>query len=111
MAALSRYPWPGNIRELENVIERAVILSQGRELQVALPELNTPGKPEHQPVTTLDAGERALILRALQAANWVIGGPNGAAAKLGLKRTSLQYKMGRLGIIRAQSHECQPSCT
>src|SRR5881296_1615330 len=86
MAALSRYHWPGNVRELENLIGRAVILSPGVELHVPLAELKAPAREGAQPVTTLEAAERDHIVRALQVANWVIGGPTGAAAKLGMKR-------------------------
>jgi formate hydrogenlyase transcriptional activator len=100
MTALSRYHWPGNIRELENLIERAVILSQGAELHVPLTELKSSARLGAQPVATLEAAEREHILRALQEANWVIGGPSGAAAKLGMKRTTLQSRMQKLGIAR-----------
>jgi DNA-binding NtrC family response regulator len=98
--ALSEYRWPGNVRELENLIERAVILSQGTELHVPVPELKSEAREETQPVTTLEAAERDHILRALQAAEWVIGGPTGAAARLGMKRTTLQSKIQKLGISR-----------
>ncbi|TLY18284.1 MAG: GAF domain-containing protein [Nitrospirae bacterium] len=100
MAALSRYHWPGNVRELENLIERAVILSPGVELHVPLAELKAEPKERAQLVTTLEAAERDHIMRALQVARWVIGGPSGAAAKLGMKRTTLQSKMQKLGISR-----------
>ncbi|HEV8621032.1 MAG TPA: sigma 54-interacting transcriptional regulator, partial [Nitrospiraceae bacterium] len=100
MAALSRYHWPGNVRELENLIERAVILSPGVELHVPLAELKAAAREGAQPVTTLEAAEREHVLRALQAANWVIGGPSGAAAHLGMKRTTLQSKIQKLGISR-----------
>ncbi|MGH7206279.1 MAG: sigma 54-interacting transcriptional regulator [Nitrospiraceae bacterium] len=100
MTALSRYHWPGNVRELENLIERAVILSQGTELHVPLAELKAAASDGAQPVTTLEAAEREHILRALQAAKWIIGGPSGAAAKLGMKRTTLQSKMQKLSISR-----------
>jgi formate hydrogenlyase transcriptional activator len=100
MTTLSRYHWPGNIRELENLIERAVILSQGAELYVPLAELKTVTNAEAQPITSLEAAERDHIMRALQAAKWIIGGPAGAAAKLGMKRTTLQSKMQKLDISR-----------
>ena len=100
MTTLSRYHWPGNIRELENLIERAVILSQGTELYVPLAELKTVTNAEAQPITSLEAAERDHIMRALQAAKWIIGGPVGAAAKLGMKRTTLQSKMQKLDISR-----------
>ena len=102
MTVLSRYHWAGNVRELENLIERAVILSQGSDLHVPLAELKSAAMTGAQAVTTLEAAERDHILRALQAANWVIGGPSGAAAKLGTKRTTLQSKMQKLGISRPQ---------
>ncbi len=105
MTALSQYHWPGNIRELENFIERAVILSRGSNLEVPLGELrdraaDTPA-PSSPPLATLEDAEREHIRRALQDANWLIGGPSGAAARLGMKRTTLQSKMARLGIERA----------
>jgi formate hydrogenlyase transcriptional activator len=100
MTTLSRYHWPGNVRELENLIERAAILSPGVELHVPLAELKTTASEVDQPVTTLEAAEREHILRALQAAKWVISSPSGAAAKLGMKRTTLQSKMQKLGISR-----------
>jgi formate hydrogenlyase transcriptional activator len=100
MTALSRYHWPGNVRELENLIERAVILSQGTELHVPLPELKAAAIEGTSSVTTLEAAEREHIVRALQAAKWVIGGPSGAAVRLGMKRTTLQSRMQKLGISR-----------
>lgn len=100
LTTLSRYHWPGNVRELENLMERAVILSQGTELHVPLAELKATARGGAQPVTTLEAAEREHILRALQEANWVIGGPSGAAARLGMKRTTLQSKMQKLDIAR-----------
>ncbi len=101
MAALSKYHWPGNIRELENLIERSVILSQGPDLHVPLAELKAPAvAAAANAVTTLEAAEREHILRALQEANWVIGGTSGAADRLGMKRTTLQSKIKKLGISR-----------
>ena len=99
MAALSRYTWPGNVRELENAIERAAILTNGPVLRVPASEFRarviaSPGDE------TLEVTEREAILRALHATNWVLGGPNGAAARLGLKRTTLQARMRKLGIRR-----------
>ena len=100
ITALSRYDWPGNIRELENLIERAVILTQGTVLYVPLTELKPrPGDGIPLP-ETLEETERQHILRILKATRWVIGGPTGAAAHLGMKRTTLQSKMRRLGIVR-----------
>jgi formate hydrogenlyase transcriptional activator len=100
MAALSAYHWPGNIRELENLIERAVILSQGTDLHVPLTELTVAEPTDVQSVTSLEDAEREHIRHALEAAKWVIGGPAGAAARLGMKRTTLQSKMQKLGISR-----------
>jgi formate hydrogenlyase transcriptional activator len=104
MAALSQYHWPGNIRELENVIERAVILSSGSNLDVPLVGLRPPVKNESadapRPLTTLEEAEREHIRQALEQANWLVGGPSGAAARLGIKRTTLQSKIARLGIER-----------
>jgi formate hydrogenlyase transcriptional activator len=100
MEALCRYRWPGNVRELENLIERAVILSQGAELHVPLGELKIAARESPSPVTTLHAAERDHILRALEKTDWVIAGPSGAAALLGMKRSTLQSKMIKLGISR-----------
>ena len=99
MTALCRYHWPGNIRELENLIERSVILSQGRSLEVPLGELKPAGAKTAVGPTFEDI-QRQHILHALDECNWVIAGRTGAAAKLGMKRTSLQYKMQKLGISR-----------
>jgi len=96
---LCRWPWPGNIRELQNVIERAVILSRGPVLTVSRAEFETTVPTTSAPITLEDA-EREHILRALADTNWVIGGPGGAAARLGLKRTSLVSTMRRLHIAR-----------
>lgn len=103
MATLSKYSWPGNIRELENLIERSVILSVGPDLHVPLRELQMPLTAISNGVATLETAEREHILRALQEANWVIGGPSGAAARLGMKRTTLQSKMRKLNIARHAS--------
>lgn len=100
---LIHHPWPGNIRELQNFVERSVILSSGRTLQAPLSELNRAvihGKP---PLTTLDEAQRAHILEALRRCNWHVGGPRGAAVRLGLKRTTLAYKMKKLGILANSS--------
>jgi formate hydrogenlyase transcriptional activator len=96
---LARYAWPGNIRELENLIERAVILSPGPLLRVPLGELKLSPEPIGDNLT-LRAAEREHILKALEATNWVLAGPRGAAARLGMKRTTLQSKMVRLGVSR-----------
>ncbi|MCA1851172.1 MAG: sigma 54-interacting transcriptional regulator, partial [Beggiatoa sp.] len=100
LTALCRYPWPGNIRELENLIERSVILSQGPELRVPLGELKAQAMAPADGTVTLEAAEREHILRALREANGVIGGAAGAAARLGIKRTTLQSRMNKLGISR-----------
>jgi formate hydrogenlyase transcriptional activator len=100
--ALVRYPWPGNIRELQNFIERAVILSPQSVLRAPVSELE-PFQPDKQstvPLNGLAEVERDHILRALEASNWVIGGQSGAAARLGMKRTSLVYRMKKLRINR-----------
>ncbi len=104
MAALTQYHWPGNIRELENVIERAVILSRGSVLEIPLHEMKRGDKAtdKNGPSTsqTLAANEREHILRVLEETGWVISGPNGAATRLGVKRTTLQARMQKLGITR-----------
>ncbi len=102
MLALCSYDWPGNIRELQNLIERAVILSEDSVLPNPLPTHGTLRIDDAQlPQTDLiKVSERALILRTLEAAGWVVGGSNGAAARLGVKRTTLIYKMQRYGISR-----------
>jgi len=100
--ALVSYHWPGNIRELQNLIERSVILTSGDMLRLPLQELeaNEPVKPDQAgvPIGTMEEVERETILRALREARGMIGGANGAAAKLGLKRTTLLYRMEKLGI-------------
>ena len=100
MSALSSYDWPGNIRELQNLIERAVILSADGVLPNPLLDLRSTAHQRLPAPATLIDSERALILRTLEAAGWVIGGRDGAAARLGLKRTTLIYKMQRHGISR-----------
>src|SRR5713101_5075784 len=97
MAAIMRYDWPGNIRELQNFIERSVILTNGRELQAPIEEL-TNQETHDGVVRTLNDAHRALIIKTLRQTNWVVGGPEGAAAKLGIKRTTIITKMRRLGI-------------
>jgi formate hydrogenlyase transcriptional activator len=105
MEALSKNHWPGNVRELENFIERAVILSPGAELQPPLAELAQRKKlssaiSANGSNGTLRDAEREHIVRALKDTNWVIGGPAGAAARLGMKRTTLQTRIKKLGIKR-----------
>lgn len=97
---LSHYDWPGNIRELENLVERSVILTQGPDLQVPISELQSESRLALTAAATLEEAEREQILRALHETKWVIGGPGGAAARLGLKRTTLQSKMQKHGITR-----------
>ncbi|MGD1074134.1 MAG: sigma 54-interacting transcriptional regulator [Bryobacteraceae bacterium] len=112
MEALVRYHWPGNIRELQNVLERAVILSTGSVLRVATDDLRIAnhGRAEvREPASgtgmqsVLDDTERQQILAALERSNWVVAGPNGAAARLGMKRSTLQSHMRRVGISTSRS--------
>ena len=108
MNALVAYHWPGNIRELQNLIERAVILSAGAVLKVPLNDLES--QPQSAPaltgkIETLEQVERRHILDTLQATDWVVGGPKGAAVMLGLKRSTLQVRMEKLGIRRARAAE------
>jgi hypothetical protein len=103
MNSMASYSWPGNIRELQNVIERAVILSKGSELKISLtglaakpPSTNRYANGE----ATLEEVERKHILSVLEQTNWVFAGPKGAAAQLGMKRPTLQFRMRKLGITR-----------
>jgi len=117
MDALANYSWPGNVRELENLLERAVLLSPGKELRVPVSELksassiSTPGTESSftslisstsstSSISTLEEAERQHILRALRQTEWRIAGPKGAAVLLGMKRTTLQARMRKLGIRR-----------
>jgi formate hydrogenlyase transcriptional activator len=99
LAALCRYAWPGNVRELSNIIERCVILTHGTTLRVPADALKSRGAAASLD-NSLDAAQRRHILQVLEECNWVIAGPSGAAARLGMKRTSLQYRLQRLGIVR-----------
>jgi len=105
MEALVQYPWPGNIRELQNVVERAVILSPGSSLLVPLGDLQAAAAqtpvPTGEAVTLADA-EREHIVSALRETGWVVGGPKGAAARLGMKRSTLLWKMKKLDISRPE---------
>ena len=115
MDALSRYHWPGNIRELQNIIERAVITSAGPVLKVDVADLkisrssspaeksSAQGSTNHGLHNVLEETERQQILKALKQSNWVVAGPKGAAAKLGMKRSTLQLRMSKLGISRHSS--------
>jgi formate hydrogenlyase transcriptional activator len=105
MDALARYRWPGNVRELQNFIERAVILSPRTVLRAPTSELEpfSAHKGSNLPITGLEEVERDHIVRALEASNWVVGGRNGAAGRLGMKRTSLVYRMRKLQISRPLS--------
>lgn len=100
MRALTTWHWPGNVRELENFIERAVILTRGSKLQVPLSELIPPAVAAPQDGTTLESVEREHILQILRECRGVVGGPRGAAAKLGLNRSTLNSRMRKLGISR-----------
>ena|ERR1700687_220654 len=116
MDALCRYHWPGNIRELQNVIERAVIVSSGPVLSVDVTDLKFPKASHGVEKTTspkaqingalhnvLEETERQQILKALKECNWVVAGPNGAAAHLAMKRSTLQLRMHKLGIARGSA--------
>jgi formate hydrogenlyase transcriptional activator len=112
MDALCRYHWPGNIRELQNVIERAVIISTGPALSIDVSDLKLPKSDRTAERSAssnsangtlhnvLEETERQQILKALKQSNWVVAGPNGAAAHLGMKRTTLQQRIHKLGIVR-----------
>jgi formate hydrogenlyase transcriptional activator len=106
MKVLCNYSWPGNIRELQNLIERAVILSTGKVLNLPMQDLHSAAAASNAPggkLATLDEAERRHILDALNACNWVIAGSKGAANLLGMKRSTLQTRMGKLGIRRARA--------
>jgi formate hydrogenlyase transcriptional activator len=108
MSVLVAYHWPGNIRELQNLVERAVILSTGPVLKVPLDDLKsqlraTPASGRPVRIETLEDVERRHILETLQATDWVVGGERGAAVRLGLKRSTLQVRMEKLGIRRARA--------
>jgi len=102
LSAFEAYPWPGNVRELQNLIERAVILSDDGCFHNPLPKQVAASIGASPEPRTLKDSERALILRTLEGAGWVIGGAAGAAAILGLKRTTLIAKMKKLGIARPE---------
>jgi len=102
MDALKRYHWPGNVRELQNFIERATILTSGTTLQAPLSELKV-GRDVQRKLRTLAETDRDQIMKALRESQWVLGGPGGAAERLGLKRTTLFYKLRKLKIARPKS--------
>lgn len=110
MDALRHHPWPGNIRELENVIERAVILTPGPVLQVSHQDLKTRVAPGHTAdhVQTLEEVERNYILKTLKETRWTLSGPSGAAARLGLNRSTLYFRMKKLGIARSLDARFEP---
>src|ERR1700678_3745159 len=99
MKALARYSWPGNIRDVQNFVERSVIFTSGAEMQAPIAEL-TKSELQDDDIRTLEDANRAHIKATLDETNWVVGGPNGAAARLGMHRTTLIAKMARLGISR-----------
>jgi formate hydrogenlyase transcriptional activator len=103
MEALIHFRWPGNIRELENVIERAVILSPGHVLRLSPRDLKSRIAPGQNPDRhqTLEEVERSHILKTLKETSWVLSGPSGAAARLGLNRSTLYFRMKKLGIVRS----------
>src|ERR1700693_761148 len=110
MDALRHYLWPGNVRELENVIERAVILSSGPALRISHQDLRTRIAPGHggDHLQTLEEGERAHVLKTLKQTRWILSGPSGAAARLGLNRSTLYFRMKKLGIVRSVDSYSDP---
>ena len=100
MEVLRNWSWPGNVRELENFLERAVILTQGTVLRAPLTELRVPDEPAGELDPSLENAEREHILRILRETKGMIGGTRGAAARLGLKRTTLNSKLKKLRITR-----------
>jgi len=107
MATLVEYSWPGNVRELQNFMERSVILSPDMVLRPPLQELRNSVKNASANIRTLAEAEREFIQEALRNTDWVVGGENGAAVRLGVKRTTLLYKMRRLGISRPKPYEAR----
>jgi formate hydrogenlyase transcriptional activator len=100
MSTLSSYEWPGNIRELQNFIERSVILTSGNVLQPPLASLESAAEAQSLGAVTLEDAERDHIRKILEQTRWVVAGPNGAAARLGIKRSTLYFRMQKLGISR-----------
>jgi formate hydrogenlyase transcriptional activator len=101
ISGLGAYSWPGNIRELQNFIERSVILTIGPVLQAPMAELKRSVKAESMGAITLEEAERDHIRKTLEITRWVVAGPNGAAARLGIKRSTLYFRMKKLGISRS----------
>jgi formate hydrogenlyase transcriptional activator len=101
MSVISSYHWPGNIRELQNFVERSVILSSGNSLKAPLAELARSPEAESSGAVTLEEAERDHIRKILESTKWVVAGPNGAAARLGIKRSTLYFRMQKLGISRS----------
>ena len=102
MSTLSSYQWPGNIRELQNFIERSVILTSGNVLRPPLASLMNAAEAESLGAITLEDAERDHIRKTLEQTRWVVAGPNGAAARLGIKRSTLYFRMQKLGISRTE---------
>jgi len=102
MSALVSYQWPGNIRELQNFIERSVILTSGNVLHPPLASLKSAAEAESLGAITLEDAEREHIRKTLEQTRWVVAGPNGAAARLGIKRSTLYFRMQKLGISRTK---------
>jgi formate hydrogenlyase transcriptional activator len=104
MKALEAYSWPGNIRELQHFIERSVILTTGADLRSPVAELTNQEMPDAG-VRTLADADRAHIIATLRQTNWVVGGRNGAAARLGLKRSTLISRMRKLGLLQETAEQ------
>jgi len=104
MSELTSYAWPGNIRELQNFIERSVILSSGTVLRAPLSSLKSAAATGAQEAVTLEEAERDHIRKILEQTRWVVSGPNGAAARLGIKRSTLYFRMQKLGISRTNKN-------
>jgi len=101
ISAFSSYQWPGNVRELQNFIERSVILSDGAVLRPPLTELRHSPEAEAPGAITLEEAERDHIRKTLETTRWVVAGPSGAAARLGIPRSTLYFRMQKLGISRS----------
>ena len=104
ISALTSYPWPGNIRELQNFIERSLILTSGNVLESPLSCLREAAEAESLGPITMEDAERDHILKILEQTRWVVSGPNGAAARLGIKRSTLYFRMQKLGISRTKKN-------